>query len=211
MINKEAIKTAGKVALAVISPPIGLATFAKSNYDKFNAIALGLVISGMSTVGYLLNTDKELYNDSEVNVKLSRELSSPFSLGSVFFSPLLVPLTTHPSTEISKFNEDGKKFIVKGHNMITFNPIENNYTLNLNENDIFLQNAFNHSSVSEARKNLDNLVAKGDISGAINARAQYTQTFNSYDQLRNVYSNAVVKMNDKLKLLSTKSAGAQKW
>ncbi len=204
----KSIQIAMKLCLAALVPPLGLPMIFKKN--KVNATFAGVCLSFGLNMGYLINQNKEIYNNPHIETYATLRDRSGMALLSTLVSPL-VPMYTHQETSLAN-HPNSPTYIVDGDDVITFDSKSQKYTLNFAPDRIFKGLGGRHLSVPEAQKRigdlagkLETLTSQGDIVGARKvstelktAQTEYDLTQKSYLETRAAYEGAVAKMNAEL-------------
>jgi len=212
--------TAGKVALSIVSPPIGLAAWGKKGFG-YRAVRFGVGLAlSVYANGVILSQGyptESLYDNPNVSVS-NREFNHPFYLA--IPEMLLTPfqfLDTHSAT-YSNTEKGVWEFGVIGDDVVNFDKSQGKYTLNFSHERQFRTQEGELVSVVGARNKLNSLAQKqqtleqkGDILGARStstelaaAKNAYDDTLHEYALTQSFYEDAVEKMNTDLKGLAIK-------
>src|SRR3989344_510819 len=203
METKQALKTAGKVALTVASPPIGAMTWV----DKKNRVLAffgGALASSISCVGYDIYSDvhaNQIYDNPRVTSKNFADLSLRSSI-EVIVSPLLYCFDHQIGIKVSTDADSPsrKNYSILGDNVISLNKQTGRYEVNFTEDSLFNTNNSlqGSSSVSQFRHSLDYALSQGDIVGSRKLAEDYTAKMGGYAETRLVLDDVVSKMNAEL-------------
>jgi hypothetical protein len=219
--TKKTLKNLGKLALTVLSPPLGLASFAKKN--KGIALMAGTVLS----LGYALSDTlpKEiLYENENKIVQVRSKSRNEFSLKSiplgagVLASPLLLRYNLQ---DVTTFDRGEESFRVAGNEVVYFDEATGNYVLNFDENSKFGGISGKYSlresqeRMSELERELRELASQGELMESREKaeeieieKAQHERVLDEYERFRNAYEGVVEEMNEELDGLRLK--GEQK-
>ena len=216
--TKKILKTAGKVGLTALVPPLGLPTFFRG--DKKPIAMIGAILSMFSTafISGRYEDSNQIYDSPNVYVEVSP--GGFFSVASAFTSPLTFLLVSSKQTNL---DSSMGRFYVEGHDVITFDKATSKYVLNFDVDRQFEQYDKNISrifagSVKEKQERvsvltsqLEELTSQGDVFGARRiseergvAIREYDAAHQAYTQTKQAYDGVVQKMNDELMELKEK-------
>lgn len=222
-IRKIAINTA-KLGLTIASPPLGGASFGKTEqgrgYGLIGGTIASMLISSWLMALAIIEIPEKVYDDPYVSINRYPNSVAISTLESIF-SPLALYFSNHKETVIA--TEEGERLIrVYGDDVITFDQETGKYILNFSNDRKFRISEGNDRksripegklvSVTEAQNEVDRLAQKqrrleseGNILEVreVNANLQkadesYANILSGYNSARSVYLDAVEKMNSEL-------------
>ncbi|MEK6792390.1 MAG: hypothetical protein AABX95_01070 [Nanoarchaeota archaeon] len=215
METKQVLKNTGKVALTVVSPPIGAMTWVDKK-DRTKAFLLGTAVSlvgGMAGNGlYREISSKKIFDNPSICVYEDSSLKLRV-IAEAGFIPLALCFDTQPVTEI-KVPENNRYWIrILGDNVISYipNDVSGRYEVNFQDNTPFIfpkeSIIFGISSLTDTRKTLENALASGDVLGAKPLAEAYETKRTQYESTRKTLDETVAKMNAELESQRAKLAG----
>ncbi len=214
METKKALKTAGKIALTIASPPIGAMTWVnkKSRIKAFFVgMAVSFVGSGLGRAAHQEIYSKEIFDNPSIRV-----YNDNWNLRSIpesCFTPLALYFDNELVTEI-KSPEDNRKYGIgilgSAISYIPYNNVAGRYEVNFQDHIKFVfpdEGRFRMSSLTDARKSVEDSLSQGDFIGAKPLAEAYETKRAQYAEVRKTLDEAVTKMNAELETQRSKLAG----
>ncbi len=210
------LKTAGKIALATTFPPIGFPILFGGKDEKkvIYEIVVGTVFSFLSNTSSAVISrkhPKQLYssplvvsNDIGVYDQYTGREAIGLFLGS-FVSNLTLPLLADPITTIG----DKGEIAIRGH-PIRYNEKTKKYESAFDPSYIFNispDRKQTDTSLTVARKKLQDLVSDGGILNAKQAESHLGTVEARYNEIEGVVNSVIESMNRDLEALATKVGG----
>jgi len=198
-------KTAGKVALTMACPPIGLQTVATDFEDRVASAIFGTVssaiIGGWLTFGGSGEglSKREVYDSPSIETKYSVNFHGlTDTILGIGLSPAYVLSRLEKRTILN--DQHDSPHVVSGGDVIKFDKGKRVYSLNFGPEREFRDSNGNFVSVNEAEQRLAQrileLTAQGNLLSAKAASEGAGRIRSEYNSKRGLYQAAVDKMNE---------------
>lgn len=203
MDTKKVLKNIGKIALTIVSPPIGLATCRRGKL----LVGYGLVISAvLSGIQPMFDSFSEIYNKPQV--KVYRSPTSFRCIPEIALSPIVYYFDREYVTTI--VTDDKRIYCIAGDKVIQHNSQTGRYEAIFQEDNRFGQSRFSMSSLSEAGKSLEQSLASGDIQALRPSLESYEAKRSQYEETKKTLDSVVKKMNEELEAQRSRAKGERK-
>lgn len=218
MEAKKILKTAGKVALTAVAPPVGIFTFKEvreaRKSEKATAGLVTVFISAAINALYLVNSGESIYSDSKAQVWVGcvKDFCSLSKSLPVIISPLYAPFFSEKKSSITT---PDKQYVIWQPDAIQFS--DGKYHENLRqdamaysmkkyqESELFDNIPTLEKKLRKYQKGLEHALQQGDIFGARAAKEkvenygkELEQARTGYNEVKKALEEVVSKMNAEL-------------